>query len=175
MSQLLNQSSASLVNTVRKNYEGFTRHEVEKAILARKAHGRVGNPSDAEFVKMVSDKPVQNLPVAPIYVSNALAIFGHNLSRVKGGTLRTKPYRVDTEFDIEIPRDFYKLNRFFTITSDGIFVKGIPFLTTFSRKIRMFSVEFIPSWTAAQLSRSLMKIVCIYVRGGFMVNVIFMD
>ena len=39
----------------------------------------------------------------------------------------------------------------------------------------MFSVEFIPSRTAAQLGISLMKIVCIYARGGFMVNVILMD
>ena len=43
MSQLLNQSAVSLVNTVRKNYECFTRREVEKAILYCKAHERVGN------------------------------------------------------------------------------------------------------------------------------------
>ena len=44
------------MNTVGKNYEGFTRREVEKDVLDRKAHGRVGNPSDAEFMKMVSKK-----------------------------------------------------------------------------------------------------------------------
>ena len=59
MSQPLNQSDVSLVNTVRENYEGFTRREVEKAIMACKARGRVGNPSDAEFVKMVSEKTVK--------------------------------------------------------------------------------------------------------------------
>ena len=96
MSQPLNQSDVSFVNTVRKNYEGFTRLEDEKAILARKAHGRVGNPSDAEFVKMFSKKTVKNLPVTPIDVSNALAIFGPNISRVKGVTVRTKPYWVET-------------------------------------------------------------------------------
>ena len=94
MLQTLNQSAVSLVNNVRENYEGFTRREVEKAILDRKAHGRVGNPSDAEFVRMVSKKTVENLPVTPIDVSNAIAIFGPNLSRVKGGTVRTKPYRL---------------------------------------------------------------------------------
>ena len=39
----------------------------------------------------------------------------------------------------------------------------------------MFSVEFIPSRTAAQLGISLIKIVYICARGGFMVNVILMD
>ena len=102
MSQPLNQSAASLVNTVRENYEGFTKCEVEKVILDRKAHGRVGNPSDAEFLKVVSKKTVKKLPVTPINVSNALAIFGPNLSKVKEGTVRTKQSRVDIEFDIEI-------------------------------------------------------------------------
>ena len=60
MSQPLSQSAASLVNTVRENYEGFTRCEVEKVILDRKSHGRVGNPSDAEFLKVVSKKTVKN-------------------------------------------------------------------------------------------------------------------
>ena len=59
MSQPLNQSDVSFVNTVRENYESFTSREVEKAILARKTHGRVGNPSCAEFVKMVSEKTVK--------------------------------------------------------------------------------------------------------------------
>ena len=102
MSQLLNQSAASLVNTVRENYEVFTKCEVEKVILDRKAHGRVGNLSDAEFLKVASKKTVKKLPVTPINVSNALAIFGPNLSKVKEGTVRTKPSRVEIEFDIEI-------------------------------------------------------------------------
>ena len=100
ISQPLKQSTLSLVNTVRENYEGFTRHEVEKDILALKAHGRVGNPSCAEFVKMVNEKTVKNLPVTPIDVSNALAIFGPNLSRLKGGTVCTKLSMVDTEINI---------------------------------------------------------------------------
>ena len=59
MSQPLNQSAVSLVNIVRENYEGFTSREVEKSIMARKSHGRVGNPYDAEFVIIVSKKTVK--------------------------------------------------------------------------------------------------------------------
>ena len=59
MLQPLHQSAVSLLNTVRENYEGFTRREVENTILARKSHGRVGKPSDADFVKIVSEKTVK--------------------------------------------------------------------------------------------------------------------
>ena len=84
------------------------------------------------FSKMVSKKTIENLPVTPIDVSNAFAIFGTNLSIVKGVTNRTKPSRVETEFDIEIPRDIYRLNRFVTLTADVMFVSGILFLKNFS-------------------------------------------
>ena len=56
-----------------------------------------------------------------------------------------------------------------------MFVNGILFLTNLSRNIRMLSVEFIPSRTAAHLGRPLLKIVRIYARDFFMVNVILMD
>eukprot|EP00804_Cyclotella_cryptica_P005974 CCRYP_000227-RA/>CCRYP_000227-RA protein AED:0.48 eAED:0.48 QI:0/0/0/1/1/1/2/0/59 len=35
-----------------KNYDGFTRKEVEKAILARQAQGMMGSPSDDAFAAM---------------------------------------------------------------------------------------------------------------------------
>ena len=69
---------------------------------------------------MVSEKTVKNMPVTPIDVSNSLVIFGTNLSRVKGGTVRKKPSRVETEFYIEIPRDIYSLNRFVTLTAEFV-------------------------------------------------------
>lgn len=34
------------IQTVRKNYEGYTKKEIEKAILARKVQSRVGHPTD---------------------------------------------------------------------------------------------------------------------------------
>lgn len=43
------ENAVLLVQTVRKNYEGFTRREVERAILARKLQARAGHPSEATF------------------------------------------------------------------------------------------------------------------------------
>ena len=44
---------------------------------------------------------------------------------------RQKSERVDPEY-IGIPRDFYELHKFDTLTADVMFVNGIDFLTTFS-------------------------------------------
>jgi hypothetical protein len=56
-----------------------------------------------------------------------------------------------------------------------MFVNGIAFLTTLSQKLRLSTVEQLPSQTATQLSNSLTKIVRLYVCTGFIVRVIMMD
>jgi hypothetical protein len=35
-----------MVNTVRKNFEGFTKHEIKMAQEARRLQGMIGNPTD---------------------------------------------------------------------------------------------------------------------------------
>ena len=56
-----------------------------------------------------------------------------------------------------------------------MFVNGIAFLITFSRNIRLVTVEHVPSRTAAQLAKFLMKIVKVYARGGYIVLLVLMD
>ena len=75
----------------------------------------------------------------------------------------------------EIPRDFYQLNKFVTLTADVMFVCGFPFLVTYSRSIKFTTTEYIPTRTAGQLAKSLMKVVYGYARGGFVVNLMLVD
>ena len=56
-----------------------------------------------------------------------------------------------------------------------MFVCGIPFLVTYSRSIKYTTSEYIPTRTAGQLAKSLMKVVYGYARGGFVVNLMLMD
>ena len=58
---------------------------------------------------------------------------------------------------------------------DVIFVNGLPFLTTLSRDIRFGMAEQFPSRTAKQLANSLMKVVKLYAKGGFVVRNLLMD
>ena len=56
-----------------------------------------------------------------------------------------------------------------------MFVNGLPFLTTLSRDIIFGTAEHVPSHTAKQLAKSLMKVVKLYVKGGFGVRNVLMD
>ena len=74
-----------------------------------------------------------------------------------------------------ILRDFYWLHKFVTLTADVMFVNGIPFLVTFSQNIRLITAKHVPTRTAGQLAKSLMKIVKLYATGDFIVNVALVD
>ena len=54
-------------------------------------------------------------------------------------------------------------------------VNGMAFLSTFSWKLRLATVEQLPSCMATQLSNSLINIVKLYACIGFIVKVIMVD
>eukprot|EP00804_Cyclotella_cryptica_P008908 CCRYP_012018-RA/>CCRYP_012018-RA protein AED:0.42 eAED:0.38 QI:0/0/0/1/1/1/2/0/309 len=137
------QQSHVFIQTVCNNYEGFTRKEVDKAILACKAQGMMGSPLDDAFAAMD--------------ITNAHAIFGPSRKGLRGKTVRKK--------QVELSQNLCPFQRnithtFVTLTADVMFVNGIPFFTTLSRGIQM--AEHLPSRTAAQLGNSLMKVLNIY-------------
>ena len=170
-----NKQAIAMIQTVRDNYEGYTKREVQEATLARKAQLNLGCPTEKEFAKMVSSSSgVSNIPIDPIAVTHARAIFGPDLPNKRGKEVRGKPDRVDTAL-VKIPADLARLHHVVTLTADVMFVNGVAFLVTLSRKLRLVTAEHIPTRTAAQLSSSLNKIVRLYQRGGFNVNVILMD
>ncbi len=51
-----------MVNTVRKNFERFTKHEIKMAQEARRLQGMIGNPTHREFTGMVREKHIANCP-----------------------------------------------------------------------------------------------------------------
>ena len=74
------KAAAMMVQTVRKNFKGYTREEVERAILARKMQARGGHPSEGTFKREVSRQSPSlifyNSPVMPKDITNARTIFG---------------------------------------------------------------------------------------------------
>ena len=51
-----------------------------------------------------------------------------------------------------------------------MFVSGVPFFVTYSRKIKFLTAEYLPRRTAKQLANALRKVICLYACGGFVVR-----
>ena len=153
---------------------GFTHEEIEGAKLARQTQGRVVNPPDRVFKKLIGTNDIKNNPVTIENVADDFSIFGSNVNRLKGAATRQRPRRV-VGGRCKIPKDFYHLNKFVTLTADVMFVCGFPFLVTYSESIKYTTADFIPTRTAGQLDKCLMKVVYGYARGGFVVKLMLMD
>jgi hypothetical protein len=60
-----------LVNTVRENFKGYTRQDVERAREARRIQRMIANPTKREFAGMVREKLLTNCPITVRDVDNA--------------------------------------------------------------------------------------------------------
>jgi hypothetical protein len=165
----------AMVQTVRGNYEGYTKAQVVKAREARRALAMMAHPTDERLKHVVSNTNiVPNCTFNATDLTNARAIYGPDRGGLRGKTVRKRPEPVRPEF-ITIPMELYEKVINVTLTADIMFVNGLPFFITQSRGIRLLTIEFLPSRTAEQLNKSLIKIARLYRRGGFIVRTCLMD
>ncbi len=93
---------------------------------------------------------------------------------MRGKATRIKPDRVYEE-TINIPLNFYHLHHYVTLVADVNFVNSEAFLVTMSQKIGFRTVEYLPNRQATTLSSCLIKVIKLYARAEFVVNLILMD
>ena len=175
---LVQAKAAGEVKTIRKSYEGYTLKEVERAIRARKAQAQAGHPSEATMKKEVSHKSESSLyrdcPIVAQDIKNANAIFGPSTACLKGKQVRKKPERVDP-FYVSIPPNLIDLHKYVTLVGDVMFVNGIPFLVTMSRRIRFITVQHVPDRKASALANVMKQVMNLYSRAGFVCQTALMD
>ena len=136
-----------MIQNVINNYEGFTKKEVQKAILVCKFQAMIGNPYQKQFKKLVINKNLKNNTVTLADITNVNVTFGPYLPGMCWKTVRCQTMRMETGY-LEISNDLYQFHKFVTLTEHVMFVNGVPFMTTIYRKIRLFTSEHIPSHTA---------------------------
>ena len=75
-----------MIETVQNNFEGVTKKQLDKAILARVLQRRIGHPPGERYKEIVSLHP--NCPVSVTDINNARLIFGPNISGLRRRTTR---------------------------------------------------------------------------------------
>ena len=162
------------VTTIRKNYEGFTKREVEQAIQARKLQAMLGSPSQTDYEGMVRGKLIDHCPISITDIKNAHRIFGPDLAGIRGKTVRKTPERVEAEI-VAVPRNLVESYKYCTLVADVMFVNGIPFLITRTRGLQLITIEYLPRRTAKYIGHKLNRVLSFYRRAGFVVQLALMD
>ena len=166
--------AVSLVQTVRGNYEGYTKREVLKAKEARRTQAMMGNLSEADYNGMVSHNLIPNCPDASSDITNTRAIFGANLQSVREKTVRRMPAPVVADY-VAVPCELVAANKTVMLAADVFFVDGTAFLLTVFRRIKFVMAEHIPVRTTLSLSKHMARVLEVYGRAGFRVRSILMD
>jgi hypothetical protein len=164
----------SPVQTVRRNYEGFTKKKVQRATLACRIMGMIGPPTEREYQGLVRQIFLQDCPITPSDIANAHKNFGPDLANIRGKTVRCKPEHVNTAI-IEIPQQILSNQQYVTLSADVMFANQVPFLVSSSRNINLTTIEFIPRCSASKLGLLLQRIVAVYAPAGSTVQTILMD
>jgi hypothetical protein len=66
-------------------------------------------------------------------------------------------------------------NKYKTLAVDIMFMSGLPFLVTLSRRIRNIMVQFVPRRMAGELANVLKLVIRLYRRAGFVCQTALMD
>ena len=131
------------VQTVRGNYEGYTKKEVLQAKAARRAQAMMRNPSESNCKGMVSRSMIKNHPITPVDITNARDMFGPDLPSMRGKTVRCTPVPVMADY-VAVPQSLVERNKMITLVRDVFFVDGAAFLLTMSWNIRFVTAKHLP-------------------------------
>jgi hypothetical protein len=156
------------------NMEGFTKHEVVEAKATRKAQGMLGHPMDCKFLGMVRLNMISNSSITKNTIKNDILIFGPDLTGVRGRTVRRPPKLVSINY-MQMSRMILDWNRVVMLAVDCIFVNGVPFLFSMSRRLNLITAKNTPSQTAKNLAAGINCIMELYAKGGFQVGIVLMD
>ena len=139
----LSQGNAfNFVETVEENRFPCSDRQFKRAKLARSVCHAIGNPSLADFKKIVQMNSLKNCPVTQEDIETAENTFGPDVSTLKGKTT-DKPGPPAVNDCIEIPEELKRVHKNVDLCADVFCVCGVMFLLTCSKNIQHITVEHL--------------------------------
>ena len=168
------ETGLSCIQTVRGNYEGFTQREILQAKEARQAQAMVGNPSRKDLQGLVSGNMIANCPFSSTDVTNTKIMYGPDIPRTRGATVRRRLAPVVTDY-VAVPHLLVEANKVNTLAADVFFVDGTAFLLMVLRHLKFVTAEHVPVRTATYLSKHIKRVLDVYGRASIRIRTILMD
>ena len=168
------QTELVMVNTVAENEEGYTKHQLQEAKVAREVQAVVGSPSTKDLKTMLDSNQIMNCPVTLEHVDRAERIYGPSLANLKGKTVRKKPESVVSDY-VAVPKEVVEANKDVAVAADLFFINKNPFLATISERIKLTTGKYIPNRSTEQLLKGLTEVKALYTSRGFNLRTTLMD
>ena len=162
------------MSTVRKNKEGFTPTQIKNAMKARSAMHIIGAPSEKRLKEALRAGLFKNCDLTEQAIDHAEAIYGKDISTLKGKSTRMSPKRAESDW-IDIPRELTLYNHTVEICVDHMFVNNAIFLTCIDTTINFRQCRAVPNTTRETMFSGIDAFLRKYNKGGFRVSKIHCD
>ena len=140
---------------------------------ARKFYHSIGCPLVENMKNLIRMNAIKNCPVTTQDVTNAEAIFGPDISALKGKTTRKTPASVVDDV-IEIPPEI-KQHDDLVLCMDIMFVSGIPFFTSVDRTLKFRAAVEMKNRSSDELFKALDAVLRVYNKAGYNIKSIHCD
>ena len=131
----------------------FTNKEVDHAKKAVTLHRSLGFPCYQEFFRLLQRRYIIDCPVTVDDAKLALHIYGPSSAMKKEKTTSKKSSCITTEEQVKLPLSIKERHKNITLGLDFMYVNGIMFLHSISRKFKFQTVEVFFPETKTQGSR----------------------
>jgi len=158
-----------LTVTVSENERKYTKREVERAKHARDLYDKLGYPSTAALVKMVSSGGILNCDITAKDIMRAVDIYGPPLANLKGKTTSHKAPTIN--MDVQV--DYVKKEQISNI--DIMFINEIPFLVNVLTPLNYTFVDQLKSRNAGVIFKILWKQLSHCMKNEFTVKTVRCD
>ena len=164
----------SFVVTVDGNKSLFTKRQVDGAERARVLYASLSHPSITDFKWILRTNQIKDCPVTVQDAEVALKIWGPNIAALKGKTTRRTPDPVVMD-NVAIPTQIRELHHEVTLAVDIIFVNGIPFFLTISKKLYFTTVTHLGSRKSEEIEKAFVDMFQYYLQRGFQITTVLAD
>ena len=160
------------IQSVRDNKRFYTKRQLARAALARNLLHSLGHPTTRDLKAVLRINTIRNCPVTERDLEIMERVYGPDPATVKGKTTRRKPAPVVSD-NIKIPRELVKAQQEVELCIDTMFINGMPYLTSISKRIMYRTAQWVPSREMQDYRSVLENILRIYKRAGLPVKTIF--
>lgn len=169
-----NQEGTVLINTIANNKSNSTTRDYSRAIRAHRLQRIIACPITCTLLKSIDNNKIKDCPITRKDVIIAKIIFGPDVGSIKAKTTCCKAQHVVVDVP-DIPLKILKLHHDVTLTADIMYINGIPFFVSTSRKPHFSIVKVITNKKNDNIVGAIQQISNIYKQGGFKVMDILLD
>ena len=164
----------TLVETLEERKMGHTKRELERAEVAKNLYEMIMFPSMNDFKTVIKMNGIWKCPVTLDDVKRCEAIYGPNVYALKGKSVRSKPPVVLNDY-VKVPPELKVKNEDVELCADIMYIQGIPFLVTVSKRLKFVTITHIAKRSKALLCEAFDKTFRVYNKAGFRITKLHVD